>query len=91
MQLLRLVTGGFFAQDGGSVSLSQATAPDGAVNVGLVRGGASSVSGEGELLQVKLRARAAGEAALRLESASPVSTQGMPTAELPAPWLVQVR
>lgn len=85
LDVVSIAEGGFFKQGDSATSFVQAVnATAGRINVGLMRNESTGVSGEGAVVNIQFKAKAAGSAQLRFTSVRPIGGNGMvPTQALP--------
>ncbi len=84
-EIVEVIEGAYFKQDGGVTSFTNATnMQTGRIGVGVLRNDASGVTGQSEILTVRIKAKAAGPADMSLSSFKPIALNGaVPIAELP--------
>jgi general secretion pathway protein D len=92
VEVLDVSEGPFFKQDDGVTSFTHAiNTQTGRIGVGILRNDASGVAGQGPMLVVRMKAKAAGPVELGLVSLKPIALSGsVPVAELPV-WRVTVK
>lgn len=87
LQVLEVLEGDFFKQGQGGTSFTQGVqASEGRINAGVLRTHSSGVSGRGQVLAVRIKALAAGEASVSLGWMEPL-TLGQDQATLKTPVL----
>lgn len=92
LQFVDAIAGELFTQGGAQVSLSQGDDGAGTARIGLLRNQATGVSGTGVALDVRFKAKAAGDAKLELANARPIGLQGpLPEPAAPPALVVHVR
>lgn len=92
-EVVDVVEGGFFKQDGSVTSFSKSVAADaGRVHAGAIRNSPNGASGAGAVVTLRLKALQAGVPELTVESASPIGAgDAQASVARPAPWPVQVK
>lgn len=90
LEVVSIAEGGFLKQGDSTTSFVQAVnATAGRINVGLMRNESTGVRGEGAVVNIQFRAKAAGAAQLRFTSVRPIGGNGMvPTQALPTASIV---
>jgi general secretion pathway protein D len=85
LEVVSIAEGSFFKQGDSATSFVQSVnAAAGRINVGLMRNESAGASGEGAVVNIQFRAKAAGAAQLRFTSVRPIGGGGMvPTQTLP--------
>ncbi len=79
-EVVDVVEGPFFRQEGGTTSFTHAVNRDtGLIGTAVLRRDATGVSGRGTALQLKLRAKAAGQADLTITNLKPIGLTGVPS------------
>lgn len=92
-EVVEVVEGGFFKQDGAVTSFSKSVAADaGRVHAGAIRNSPNGAVGDGTVLTLRLKALQAGAPELTVESANVIGAgEGQATVSRPAAWPVQVK
>jgi general secretion pathway protein D len=76
LEMIDVAEGAFFKKNNMQTSLSRNADPaKGRISVGIIRNAVDGVAGEDAVLALKFRAKAAGEAYVRLESATPIQLE----------------
>lgn len=93
LQLLEVVEGEYFKQDGAVTSFSRSgDGKDGQLRAGILRNQATAVGGQGTLLRLRFKALSAGAAEVRVAAARPMALTPSPAAPAALPVLsLQVR
>lgn len=92
-EVVDVVEGAFFKQDGSATSFSKSVAADaGRVHAGAIRNSPDGAVGTGTVVTLRLKALQAGTPELTVESASPIgATDASAAIVRPAAWPVQVK
>ena len=92
LQFVDATAGDFFAQGGAQVSLSKTDDGAGSVRVGVIRNQATGATGKGAAINLRFKAKAAGDAQVELLDAKPIGLEGpLPASALPSAWSVHVQ
>jgi len=92
LQFVDATAGDLFAQGGAPVSLSKSDDAAGLVRVGVLRSQATGASGQGVAVNVRFKAKAAGDARVDLTAAKAIGLEGpLPAPALPSSWIVHVQ
>jgi general secretion pathway protein D len=82
LELVESGEGEFFKQNGAAVSVSRnVDAAQGRASLGVIRNTADGASGAGTILKLKFKAKAAGDASIRIVSATPIVVDRAVTAQ----------
>lgn len=77
VEVVAISEGGFLKQGEGATSFVQANNPaTGRLNVGLLRNDSTGASGDGTLVQIQFKAKAAGAIQMSFTSARPIASEG---------------
>lgn len=93
LQLEDVQEGGFFKQEGGSVSLSHHVSPtDGRLLLGINRSGTEGVKGKDTVATLRFKTLRAGDASVAIVTANPITAgEAPPSYTLPATHIVRIR
>jgi len=90
--VVEVAEGSFFKQGGGQTSFTQAVnAETGKIGVGILRSDTSGVAGEAPMLELKLRAKTAGDFEVKVPSLRLIGTGSAAVAPRLSSFLVKVQ
>ena len=92
LQFVDAGAGDLFAQGGAQVSLSKSDDGAGVAHVGVIRTQATGATGKGAAMDLRFKARSAGEAQIEVVGAKSLGLEGpLPAPALPPAWIVRVQ
>ena len=92
LQFIDASAGDLFGQGGAQVSLSKTDDGAGSARVGVIRNQATGAIGKGTAINVRFKARAAGDTQVELLGAKSIGLEGpLPAPALPSAWSVHVQ
>ena len=92
LQFVDATAGELFGQGGAQVSLSKSDDGAGTARVGVLRNQATGASGKGVAVDVRFKAKAAGDAKVELTGAKAIGLEGpLPAPALPPAWSVHLQ